>query len=290
MIFDFFNKKKELKKNRKVKLGLALGGGASRGIAHIGVIKAFEERGIEFDFIAGTSIGSVVGAMYASGMNSKEMLEVAKSVRVKDIRRSKFFMPSKTTGIEELIVDRLGDINVEDLKKPFCAVAVDLKSAQEIVITKGKLKTAIAGSCAIPGVFVPVEFGDYHLVDGGLQNNIPADTPRYFGCDYVVAVDVNSTRGGGTESTKLMDVLKATIGIMGKANSLKGYLHADFVVKPEMAKYKSSKLDEVDEMFEEGYKAGLDACDQILAIICKKPNRVVRRKNKFLQENKPFIV
>lgn len=288
MRFKFW-KKIEYKKHKKVKVGLALGGGASRGIAHIGVIKAFEENNIDFDFIAGTSVGSIIAAMYAGGKTSAEMLEVAKSLKVKDIRKSKFFMPSKTKGIEELVIENLGDIDITELKKPYCAVVVDLITAKEVVLTKGKLCKAVAGSCAIPGVFNPVEFEDMHLVDGGIQNNIPSDIPRYFDCDYVIAVDVNSTRGEGTESLKLMDILKSTLGIMGKANSIRGYLDADIMIQPSMAKYKSTKLDEVEEMFMEGYTAGIEAIPEILKLISKKPTRAINKKNKKIQIKKPVI-
>ena len=289
MKFTLF-KKNTNKKHKKVKVGLALGGGASRGIAHIGAIKAFEENGIEFDFIAGTSIGSIIGAIYASGKTSEEMLKIAKSLEVKDIRKSKFFMPSKTDGIQNLVREHLGDIDIKDLAKPYCAIAVDLITAQEVIITKGNLAKAVAGSCAIPGVFNPVVFNDMHLADGGLQNNIPSDVPRYFGCDYVIAIDVNSTRGGGTTSLKLIEVLKATIGIMGKSNCIKGYSDADLVIKPSMKKYKSTKLDEVDEMFAEGYLAALDNIPKILSIISKKPKRAYRKKYKDIDNKKPVIV
>lgn len=289
MKFTLFKKNTD-KKHKKVKVGLALGGGASRGIAHIGAIKAFEENGIEFDFIAGTSVGSIIGAIYASGKTSEEMLKIAKSLEVKDIRKSKFFMPSKTDGIQNLVREHLGDIDIKDLAKPYCAIAVDLITAQEVIITKGNLAKAVAGSCAIPGVFNPVVFNDMHLADGGLQNNIPSDVPRYFGCDYVIAIDVNSTRGGGTTSLKLIEVLKATIGIMGKSNCIKGYSDADLVIKPSMKKYKSTKLDEVDEMFAEGYLAALDNIPKILSIISKKPKRAYRKKYKDIDNKKPVIV
>ncbi len=289
MAFKIAFWKKQPVKHKKVKVGLALGGGAARGIAHIGVIKAFQERGIDFDFVAGTSAGSVIGAFYAAGTSAEQMISIAKSLKVKDIRKSKFFMPSKTTGIESLITENLGEINIEDLKKPFCAVTVDLVAAREVVFTHGPLAKIVAGSCAIPGVFNPVVLDNFHLVDGGLQNNIPADVPRYFGCDYVVAVDVNSTRGGGTESLKLVDVLKTTIGIMNKANSVKGYLDSDIIILPSMKKYKSTKLDEVDEMIAEGYKAGLDCADKILELISKRPKRFLRKKNKLIQKQKPQI-
>jgi len=290
MKFTFFKSKNKLpKKHKKVKVGLALGGGASRGIAHIGAIKAFEENNIEFDFIAGTSVGSIIGCMYAAGKTSDEMLKIAKSLEVKDIRKSKFFMPSKTDGIQKLVRENLGDIDVSSLPN-FCAVTVDLISAQEVVITKGSLPKAIAASCAIPGVFTPVEFNEMHLVDGGLQNNIPSDIPRYFGCDYVIAIDVNATRGGGTTSLKIIDVLKATIGIMSKSNCIKGYSDADLVIKPSMKKYKSTKLDEVDEMFAEGYAAAIDSIPTILSIISKKPRRAYKKKYKDIDNKKPLII
>ena len=292
MHFGFFKSKKFLpEKNKKVKIGLALGGGASRGIAHIGAIKAFEENNIKFDFIAGTSVGSLIGAMLAQGKTSNEMLEIAKSLKVKDIRSAKFFMPSKTDNLKETITEAMGgDMDISKLKTPFCAVAVDLITGKEVLITKGDLATACSGSCAIPGVFVPVEFLNMHLIDGGVQNNIPSDVPRYFGCDYVIAIDVNSTRGGGTDSTKILDVLKATIGIMGKSNCIKGYSDADIVIQPKLTGFSASKLDGADEMFMEGYKAALETMPAILQLISKKPKRAYKKKYKERETNRPFIV
>ena len=286
----FIAKNKTPSKNKKVKVGLALGGGATRGIAHIGAIKAFEENNICFDFIAGTSVGSLVGAMYAYGKTSDEIMKVAKSLKVKDIKRSKFFMPSKTEGIQEIVKEEMGDIDICDLKIPFAAVAVDLITSNEIVFSKGNLPKIVAGSCAVPGVFVPVEYKDMHLSDGGLQNNIPSDVPRYFGCDYVIAIDVNSTRGEGTDSLKVLDVLAATLRIMTKSNSVKGYINADFVIKPSMKKYKSTKIDEADAMFAEGYMATIDCIPKILEIISKKPRRAQKRKFAVTTENKPLII
>lgn len=286
----FIAKNKVPTKNKKVKVGLALGGGATRGIAHIGAIKAFEENNIQFDFIAGTSIGSLIGSMYAYGKTSSDMMAVAKSLKVKDIRRSKFFMPSKTDGIQEIVKDEMGDIDISQLKIPFAAVAVDLISSNEIVFSKGNLAKIVAGSCAVPGVFIPVEYDGKHLADGGLQNNIPSDVPRYFGCDYVIAIDVNSTRGEGTDSLKILDVLSASFRIMSKSNCIKGYINADFVIKPSMKKYKSTKIDEADAMFAEGYTATIDCLPKIMEIISKKPKRALRKKFAITTENRPIIL
>ena len=289
-LFDFIRKNLEPKKHKKVKIGLALGGGGTRGIAHIGVLKAFEERGITFDFISGTSVGSIVGAMWAGGKTAGEMLDIVKGLRAKDIRHSKFFLPSKTDGIEKLVIDNLGDINLEDLSIPFCAVAVDLVSGDEIVFSKGRLSKIVAGSCAVPGVFVPVEYNGMNLADGGLQNNIPSDVPRHFGCDYVIAVDVNATRGEGTESTKLIEVLKATIRIMSKSNCVKGYRNADIVVQPNMRDFSSTKIDDIDQMYLEGYSAGKEAVKEILDLISHKQKRAHRNRFAIISERKPRIM
>ena len=206
-------------KKLKVKIGLALGGGGARGFTHLGALKAFEEYGIKFDAVAGTSVGSLVGALYCAGYTFEQMYRIAKEVEVKDIRTSKvFFMPSKTDGLEKIIVDELGDINIEDLKIPFCAVAVDLKTTDEVHLQKGNLAKAVAGSCCVPGVFQPVEFEDKLLCDGGLKNTVPANVLKLMGCDYVVSIDINKSRGYGTDSTKLVDVLACSIRILMKSN------------------------------------------------------------------------
>ncbi|MBP3431651.1 MAG: patatin-like phospholipase family protein [Clostridia bacterium] len=252
---------------KKPKIGLAFGGGGARGLSHIGVIKAFEEFGLKFDYVAGTSVGSIMGAAYASGMTSKEIYEIAKKLKVKDIRTSKlFFMPSKTEGIENLMIETFGDINIEDLKLPFSAVAVDIKSTKELCISHGNLSKAVAGSCCVPGIFQPVEFGDRLLCDGGLQNTIPANIPRYFGCDYVIAVDCNSTRLYGTESTKVLDVLGCTIRILMKSNAVKGYMCADATIATDNKKFKSTSFEGMDEMIEQGYKNAIDMMPQIMQI------------------------
>ena len=255
---------------RKVKIGVAFGGGGARGFTHLGVIKAFEEFGLKFDFIAGTSAGSLVGAFYANGYSYKQMYDIVKNIKEKDIRRNLIpFTPSKLDGVEEIIINNLGDINIEQLKTPFAAVAVDIKSTKEIVLAKGNLTKAILGSCAVPGVFQPVLYNDMILCDGGLQNTIPSDVPRYFGCDYVIAVDVNKSRTYGTDSTKLLDVLSCSIRILMKSNAVRGYVDADLVIAPETKRFKSTKTDGMDEMIEEGYKATIDSMPKIIQIFTK---------------------
>ena len=137
-----FNKKKDRqdlspeKKNKNLKVGIAFGGGGARGFAHLGVIKALEEHGVKFDYVAGTSAGSIVGAMYASGMKYAEMLKLAKQIDVSDIKTNIIpLMPSKTDGIQKILVNALGDVNIEDLQLPLAVIAVDYKSTKELIIT-----------------------------------------------------------------------------------------------------------------------------------------------------------
>lgn len=274
---NLFRKRLKPIKHKKVKVGLALGGGGARGFAHLGVLKAFEENNISFDYVAGTSAGSLVGALHCAGLTYQQIYDIAKDLKKKDIKPGTFmFVPSKTEGLQKVIISAIGDISFQELKKPFAAVAVDLISADEIIITHGSVAKAVAGSCAVPGVFVPVEFEHMHLADGGLQNTIPADVPRLYDCDYVVAVDVNSTRGEGTDSLKMIDVLPATIRILMKSNAVKGYLNADVIIQPNLKRFKSTKMDGFEEMIEEGYRAAMDKMPEILNIISKK------RKERFV--------
>ena len=292
-MFNFFKKKDDgrLKKYKDLKVGISFGGGATRGFAHIGAIKAFEEAGITFDFVAGTSAGSLIGAFYAAGKTSSEMIEIAKSIKEKDIRTSKIILiPSKTTGIENLIIDNLGDIDIQDLPVPFAPVVVDIKSTEEIALRRGNLAKAVAGSCAVPGVFAPVEFEDKLLADGGLQNTIPADIPKLFGCDYVVSIDVNSTRAYGTSSTKLLDVMGASIRILMKSNAIKGYVYSEVIIRPDLKRFKSTSINGFEDMIEEGYKATKAMIPEILEIFKRKPlKRKYKKEMIFGQTNNKVI-
>lgn len=294
--FKFKSKKKiaqqgAMQKHHKAKVGLVLGGGAVRGFAHIGVIKAFEERGIDVDFISATSAGSIVGALYAAGLKYEEIYAKAKTLKKKDIVSKKLFLlPSKTTGLENVIKDTMGDLSFSELKKPLAVVAVDLVSGEEVVITKGKVSKAVAGSCSVPGFFVPTEFEEMHLADGSLQNNIPADVARNFGCNYVIAVDVNSTRGSGTESLKLTDVLTASLGILMKSNSIKGYMNCDIMLQPDMKRFNSQKMEGFDDMIEEGYKAAIERMDEIEALISGKPKAKNQKEKSYSSMYKARVI
>ena len=186
-----------------LKLGLALSGGGTRGLAYLGAFRALEENGVHFDYVSGTSVGSLMGAVYASKISLDELEQKAKSVTSKDILTNHFkFMPSGTQKFSTFIKSVLDGKGFGDFEIPLTIVATDIISGNEIWINQGDIGDAIAGSCAVPFIFKPVEFNGYRLYDGGLVNNIPADVVRDMGADIVIAFDINPERGFGTDSTK----------------------------------------------------------------------------------------
>ena len=277
---DFFNRRSEQKgvdayqkrlallKSGKLKkkgvIGLCLGGGGARGFAHIGVLKAFEEYGVKFDLCVGTSVGSLVGALYCAGKTADEIYDYGERLDMRDIRSKNLFISASTDGIRKVVEDNVGKVNIENLPTKFCAVATDLVSAREIMLSEGDLATAVSASCCVPQFFKPVVIGDLHLVDGGLLNNIPADVCRMLGADYVVTVDVNPTRYVGTDELGSIAVIKASFSIMMANSSYKGYLNSDVMIKVDTGKFKSYSKNGFDEMYALGYEAGKKAVKEIL--------------------------
>lgn len=255
------------RKKEKVEIGLALGGGATRGFAHVGAIKAFEEEGIGFNIVAGTSAGSIVGALYSAGATSQDLINIAHEISPQDIRGMLDLPPIDTSRLEGLLKRYLGDTTFEGLPRKFAAVAVDLKEANQVILQKGQLAKAVSASCAVPGFFKPVILGNMHLVDGGLLNSVPSETVKLLGANKVVAVDVNSGRGYGTDSLKLTDVLAATIRIMGSVNAMIGCSKADILIAPDLRKFRATSKTGYEEMIELGYKAAKEAIPDIKALM-----------------------
>jgi len=182
-MFSFFKKKedKTFKQDKRIKLGLVLGGGGCRGFGHIGVIKAFEELGIDFDYVVGTSAGSIIAALYAYGKTGEEIEKLVLSLKKRDIMSGgiPFIKPIKTEKIENLLNEVFGDIKVfSELKKPLTVVCTDLKTGKEIDFDYGNVAKVVSASCAVPGMFTPVVYEDMHLIDGGVRNNVPVDVAK----------------------------------------------------------------------------------------------------------------
>lgn len=267
-IMALFGKQKNERLNYK--LGLALSGGGTRGIAHIGAFKAFEEAGIKFSCVAGTSAGSIFGALYCKQIPWQEMLAEVKKVTVKDIIDKRFILGSSSQNIADVATRLLGETTFAQLPVHFSAVAVDISRGEEVVLDSGNVATAVAASSAVPALFTPVRMDDMVLVDGGLLNNMPADVCRRMGADVVVSVDLNHTRGSGTASTRLPEILMATWSITTKSTVYKGELNSDVIVTPNLSAYKNTRLDFIDEMFEEGYRATVEKLPEITNLLKTK--------------------
>ncbi len=266
--FKFGNRKnqKKTETGRKPKIALCLGGGGARGFAHIGALKAFEEDGFDFDMCVGTSVGSLVGAFYCSGISTEQLIAYSHEIDVKDVKTGKLFFPSEPSAIGELFTRRMGNMHIEDMLKPFRCVAVDLVTGKEFIFDSGSVGDAISASCAVPLIFKPMVIGKRHLVDGGVLNNIPASVCKMFGADYVVTVDVNPTRGEGTTELGTLDVIKATFNIMSAHTSVDGLRLSDVVVAPNLYEFSAAKKDGYEQMIELGYNAARQKKDEISAL------------------------
>lgn len=282
-MFNFFKKKNRndnngtVQINKKVKIGLALGGGGARGFGHIGALKAFEELGIKFDYVAGTSAGSVVGALYCFGKSPAEIEKLAQKLKRSDIAKNviPFLKPAKSDRLEDLINSVFGDITVfSEMKIPFCAVCTDLKTGKEVDFDYGNVAKVVAGSCAVPGIFTPVIYEDMHLVDGGLRNNVPADVVKNMGANVVFAIDVNHLRGTGTDSLSTVSVLSATIGIMMQAKVDQTMQCADMIFEPSLEAYSPLKVENVDEMIKIGYDTVMANRAKIQKMLELSPSRI----------------
>lgn len=280
--FDFFKKNKEsddgtVQVNKKVKIGLALGGGGARGFAHIGVLKAFEELGIECDYIAGTSVGSIIGSLYAFGKTPKEIEDIAKGLKRSDLMKKAIpvIHTVKPDRIEQQLNKIFGDITVfSELKIPFVAVCTDLKTGKEVDFDYGDVAKVVSASCALPYVFSPVVYEGMHLIDGGLRNNVPADVVRKMGANVVFAIDVNRLRGTGTQSLSTISVLSSTIGIMMQSKIDETLAQADMIFTPALERFSPLKFDGIDEMIEIGYNTVMANKDKIQRMLELNPKKI----------------
>jgi len=248
----------------KPKIGLALGGGAARGFAHIGVIKMLEAQGIVADYVAGTSAGAVVGSLYAGGYDAFAMQKIA--VQLDEKIFADWTLGGrgllKGEALQDFINQHLNKRPLEKLNKPFATVATDLNSGERVVFRTGDTGMAVRASAAVPGVFQPAQFRGRSFVDGGLTSPVPVRAAREMGADIVIAVDI-SDRPEGQPVDSLAAIVWQTTTIMGGiigANELKG---ADIVIRPKLRYVKSWDFTARHDAMLEGEKAALAALPDI---------------------------
>lgn len=257
------------KKQTDRTVGLALGGGGARGFVQVGALKAFIERGLDFDLCAGTSVGSIVGALYCAGILPDEIESVAEELDMSDFHGRLLFKPDDPRKIGRVLYNLIGDAKIEDLPKKFACVATDLKTGKQVIIDKGSVLDAVSASSAFPIVYSPLQKDGMNLSDGGLVNNIPADVCRLLGAQKVVTVDAHGTRGSGTDGTGLFDMLKAMLSIMSANASSMGLMQSDIVIAPDTSQFGAASKTGYKRMIELGYLAAKEKCDEIAALFSR---------------------
>jgi len=282
---------------KRKRVGLALGGGGARGLAHIGVLRVLEKEGIPIDLIAGTSIGALVGGAYASGSSSDELQkkaeeylnshefrsstirafeaahakgEVGLAQKIETYLRNHFYLiqamfrPGILSNEDfQVTIDYfIPDIEIEETRIPFRAVATDLVSGEEITFSEGSLRQAVMASCAVPGAITPLKEGERLLSDGGIICRVPCSVARQEGADIVIAVVVD--RGIGSEELRnVVDVYLRVSEIMGERLKQYELADADVVILPEVGESHWSSFSQAMNLVDEGEKAAREKLDDI---------------------------
>ena len=253
------------------KIGLALSGGAARGFAHLGVLKVFAEHDIPIDFIAGTSAGSFAGGAIAGGASVEKVIEMAH--RVSWFNMAGFSFSTKgilsNASMGKFIKQNFPHTKFEDLPIPFAAVACDLETGEEVVLKdKGDLALAIQASCAIPGVFMPIEIDGKTLIDGGVVSLVPTTAVKNLGAEIIIAVDVISSGASywGTPSTLLGVFFQSAMMLL--RNASKNQQHrADLVIIPKIAHLRPDAIGKIAEFIKAGEEAALEKIDEIKSLV-----------------------
>ena len=268
----------------KKRIGLALGGGGARGLAHIGVLEILEREGIPIDMITGTSAGAAIGALYAQGKNINEIKDLARSwdwkqrARIIDLALPKTgFIAGKK--LKQLLKSIIGDVKFNDLKIPFACIATDIMSGEEVIINQGSVLEAVRASISLPVIFTVVKWKGRYLVDGGLVDPVPVNVLKDMGADFIIAVNVTPRlsrafqkvyieelkpeKAGAVKEPNIFNILMKVINI--DSSHLVGWClnGADIIIEPRMAGIGFGDFGHIDECILEG---GLSTIDAVLEI------------------------
>ena len=273
---------------RPPKIGLALGSGAARGLAHIGVLDALSEAAIPIDMIAGTSMGAVIGACFSKEGDIATVEEIAlKTNRRQLARLLDLNLASLRKGliygqrIEKLLYSLIGDVEFKDLKIPFATVATDASTGEEVVIREGSVIEAVRASISIPAIFVPVKVQGKFLVDGGIINPVPVDVLKGMGAKFIIAVNVLcepqkrkpislSQKGEVPEAPNIFNTLIQAIYIMEYEIIKSRILKADIIINPDVSHIQAFEFYRGEEAILEGYKATRNILPKLQGLIGKR--------------------
>lgn len=243
---------------KKKKIGLALGSGGAKGMAHLGALKAFEEAGISFDAVAGTSIGSIVGAMYAKGYSSTDTAELIKRLDYKNLAVS-LLTGGSFASVRKLISDALGTEDFSDLKIPFAAVATDVACGAEVILRGGNLVDSLMASSAMPPFFRAVEIDGVRLADGAFVNAVPGDVVRAMGAELVIGIGLSDY--AENKETQFMTSGGEIVTVRQS-----GLAECDVLLTPSLHGYAATDVLRAGDMYDLGYECVLLKINEIKAL------------------------
>jgi NTE family protein len=255
---------------KEPKIALVLGGGSAKGFAHVGVIRTLEQEKIPIHMIVGTSVGSLIGGMYAANPDSFQLEWTAYKIERNDILDFSIvyskFGPVQGAKLESFVEQTVKPKKVEDTKIPFFPIATDLNTGETVVLEKGSLAKAIRASSAIPGIFVPVSFGNRTLVDGGVTDNVACDVARNKGADIVIAVNLQKdVRNNDIGS--IIDIIGQSITIMMYETNKTKLRFADIVIEPDTQGVSMFDFSQKKVLVEQGIKSARKALPKIRELI-----------------------
>ncbi len=272
----------QLKDRNRPRIGLALGGGAARGLAHLGVLKVLIEEKIPIDFIAGVSVGSIVAAGFAAGLSIDQLIQQAESVTWKHLGR--WSLSLKGFNRNDRMADWLESIlpvsTFEELEIPLRVLATDLRTGRTVVLESGPLFPAIRASCAIPGLYVPVEVNDYLLADGYLTCNLPVQQVREMGADIVVASAIGLEVSDQVNLNNIYQILLRSFSIMSSSVQSNSLPEADILIQPLIENFLWTDLEALSGLIEVGEGAAREQLDHLRKAL--QPSFWTRVKNRVL--------
>jgi len=275
------------KKLFNTKIGVALGGGAAKGVAHIGVLKALEDAQVDINYIAGTSVGAMIAALYAFNVDIETIGDLARRLTMSKVTSFKlnktgFF---STESLKDLMLEYVGDVNIEDAEIPLSIVATDINSGEEIILTTGSVADAVCASAAIPGIYIPVEINGRTLVDGGLVQNVPIEALQAAGAGVTIASHLNSV-SHYSDITHVLDVMRNAFEIAVSQHTQDQLKEADLLISMDLSDFSlRDNTERYDELFAIGHRA---ATIQLAKLVWYKKTNLLLYVGRLIRELAPF--
>jgi NTE family protein len=240
-------------------------------MAHIGVLQALAEHEVPIDLVAGTSAGSLVGAMYCAGLDPWLVERAAVQMNWRSLVRLKLRRDGllDATGLERFLLGTMGDLQFHELKLPFIATATDLMTGEEQLLADGRVATAVRASCAFPGIFLPVRVGQHTLVDGGLVHPVPTSVVRRMGADVVIAVELSRPSAETRPPRNLLHIMLYSLALVQRPQIALALQDADVAVRPDLNGFGVIELERLSDMIRVGREAAAEAIPAIRAAIAR---------------------